>query len=482
MKNSLLLTVLIVFAYSQATFDLIENSNGRINKLLMNTRRSFRARGDINVKESIFVSPTPQSSSTRDFVDICDVKNYNFLISPILSNTTFNGTFCEFYFCSNSTPHYLSERNLNFQAHIDLHRFCLQCSATLDQKFDQFLKNSTCPHFDRTICTNTSCSNSSTCVIFDDMGKLCYKRDEKIFYRFEDYTHKTLYWAYLRYFTYVGVPFYIFLFFLYTFLVVVPEYRILFKTYDRTSSFFTKCINFIGLRTQAILWIYLAIIIFKIAIIFDSLELTASKSTSLAVIISFVFIYFAFFNVIAKWSQILQRAEDGSDKVPYITIIVLISAYTVFFAFCGVGIGLSAINTFVLGQNRGALYYAQGVYYTFFLFTNLVLVVLISIYSIRILITLSQNKEEFSKNLVKMSFSKTVLWMNLSSLPLNCMFFISLLLFFFGKDLFSMQFWLILPHITNVLLFISFIGFTFAFTKKGSLKITYCCCLIKTKE
>lgn len=80
-----------------------------------------------------------------------------------------------------------------------------------------------------------------------------------------------------------------------------------------------------------------------------------------------------------------------------------------------------------------------------------------------------------------MNFSKTVLWMNIGSIPLLMVLLITSILTLVGREVFSIEFWMFLPRTLVYFFVFSFIGFTVAFTKLESLKKTYLCCLYPNK-
>lgn len=199
---------------------------------------------------------------------MCDNSGFVSLIQPL--NIT--AKFCPNYFCSNSTPFYHQPKTYSIQKHIDLQRYCIQCNVTREEKFEEVLKVEQCPHFDRTICSNTSCTNASSCIMFDWKGGLCYRWDQRIYYRYDNFSHNVLYWIFFRYLNYLDIPLYVVLLLIYNVLVVLPEFVYLATKLSSSYALYQKVIHFLGLRTQSILWINSALLLILLTSIFDAIE------------------------------------------------------------------------------------------------------------------------------------------------------------------------------------------------------------------
>lgn len=466
----ILLSLLILQIFSQANFDLVTKIKSRYSQVLFTTENMAYYIGDITPKRNIIVSPYPLTKNTKVFQDLCSNSTYTSLVNPL--NYTQN--ICENYFCS-STPFYLQEKTYSIKNHVALHRFCLQCNNTSDQKFEEILLQKRCTYFDTSFCTNSTCSNRSSCIIYDSRGGLCYVWDEKIYYRLDDYLHNTLFWIMIRYLGFLDFGIYLVLWFLYTFFSLIPEIVFLAQTLDKSVNLCSKFAHFFGLKSQSVYWIFLSLTVCNIALILDLFETSALKLSLVSVVLAIGMIYISYINLIIKWAHILKQAEENVHaSISIQSLMILISFYALFIFIGVIGAILVVLHEFLLDYER-AFILSLGVYVAILMIIMSVLVLVLSIYSIRMIFVLSNNELDFSKNIFKMNFSKTVLWMNIGSIPLILIKLLSAILFLFGRDAFSIEFWLFYTRILNYIFFFCYIGYSIAYFRGDSLKRTYCC-------
>jgi hypothetical protein len=98
---------------------------------------------------------------------------------------------CREYFCSQNSSKYMPQNGSdeNILSLLDLYNnsyvlqgmaynWCIKCQGSVNERFDLFVQNNTCPYFDKNICTNATCGADRTCVYFNSRGPLCYTPDD----------------------------------------------------------------------------------------------------------------------------------------------------------------------------------------------------------------------------------------------------------------------------------------------------------------
>lgn len=285
----------------------------------------------------------------------------------------------------------------------------LNQSLTIPQAFDSFLLNNTCSYFDRTICTNTTCGNNSYCVIYDWRGSICYVPQQKVYYRFNDYTHNVLYWIYFKYLGYSDFVLYFIIYIVFTFLDVLPEFVSLFKSKEKGWTLGQIISHFFSLKTQTICWIWLSLSLMVLMLVIDTLDVLRLKLCLIGIVFSIGMFYVSYFNLIIKWVHILNQSLDSSKENLPVSFCIIMICFYIGFSLVGV-IGLIILigHVFIAHSEHSPFIYCAGAYVATLFLITVVLAIVLSIISLRMIYILSSNQKEFSQNLFKLNFSKTV--------------------------------------------------------------------------
>lgn len=255
---------------------------------------------------SVFRSPGIKTYDLKQVPEICSSIHLILLQeNPKFWNNSFIPNPCEIYFCRNTT------RAQDMDIHYGIHRYCIQCHQTINQRFNATNRN--CSNFDYNHC-NGVCSNSSRCIYFKKDLNLCYNFQRNQFYHKEDYTHMYLTdYIYDRYNAYLMFFGTLFLLIFTTFTLFIPEiHQIRLILSDQIYNWNEKLTIVFGLKSQTILILIFAEFIFIPFSILDIISFTNNELIYYSQYLTLIFLFLEFNSLITLWKFICNLTEQGS--------------------------------------------------------------------------------------------------------------------------------------------------------------------------
>jgi hypothetical protein len=473
---------MILHGYSQATMHLVIKDSGHNQNATRDLLRSRFYQIWINhdytditygflFNYTLLVSPNPTLTSLAGSLNLCDNSTYQGLIQTTGINPL---QFCNSYFCnSTTTPYYLQPTVYSLNNHIALQRFCTQCNITTDQEFA--FSNSNCTSNMSPQCYPGRCAGNSSCIVYDYLGAICYVWDQKIYYRWNDYIHNTVYWIYFSTMDYIALGLYLAVTIFYILVAFIPEIVYRAKTIDKTMPLQKKILHFLSLKSFAIVFILFGLVIYDIMLIIDCLGLTIYKVAYFGTCLTFPTYWISFMSIVVKWHHIINQVESNStENIGVKRSMVLISFCLAFSVWYAIGIGLCI---WVLSYTaNGPGMYILGVYCVISIVIFIIMNTVLSIFSLRIL-WMTTRKGEMTQSVFTASFSKMVIWLILGSVPINIDLIYSACCLLIGTDVFSFSVWIFYIDISTVLLLFCYIFAGIAFLRGESLRWTYLWCV-----
>eukprot|EP01080_Neovahlkampfia_damariscottae_P007909 gene7909-12377_t len=415
---------------------------------------------------SVFISPVTSIVTLDSTKDLCsgfkELKlNWN-LTNP-----------CEDYFCGQKEPFYLetykninlttSERQDALITHHSLHRFCTLCDV--NNSTENFNKT-TCQFFNNQTCHINRCEPETICIPFYlqevsngrpfevNKNSVCYDTRDNSFYYHADFTHKVIYWLYYRYVLLICLFLQIPLLLFSTFFILIPEIGVLFnKFFINKFTFKERFYAVLSLKNISFMVMYIASVINIVFTFIDVCGFFVLRLTSLWVGACAAFALFSFSIIVILWQHLLN--QKSTVEQPYSLFIkiqlIVVFIFSIIFPFT---ISLSYLGGYFIDQQRrGFFVYAFSTVCAFISILYMILLVFLFFSSFRIFYKLYKNEtlEEQTKSFFKEKFTLFVL-LCLPPFSILCCYVLTFATqLMFGKDLLSLQIWILMAPGCNII-------------------------------
>jgi hypothetical protein len=355
---------------------------------------------------SLLIAPVTDEQEIATSKDLCS--SFEFLPQNEWNNSNVKNP-CELYFCGEFSPKYLNdsqnstlslqERTIAEQNHVSIHRYCTLCSQTKNENFRKILNEKKCKYF--ISCPEETCSDESICLHFKPRQPLCYVWRDNIFYNFDDFTHRYLFWIYYRYARIFPLLMFILLNPLIIFFIVIPDTVKIAKERIDGKDMKTTLQSIFSLRTASLLIILTLNMFFIISISIDlsGFYIVRFSNIFCPFACMLVNIVNAFFIIL--WQHVLEQSKNLSlkyySKWTYLKIILVL----IFFIFFGsLGSFLYGFYFLIENAQRVVFIYILGAYILFLVLVLCLVVIFLIFQSLRIFFTINKF-EKFQAKIIK---------------------------------------------------------------------------------
>lgn len=297
----------------------IQNSN-RFKQIMLPVKESLYGNGLVH-GENFILSPFLKVLSGSN-LDLClDVKRRMQLVNPEIWNSSQVKNPCEKYFCQIQRPILKDNSSLYVDIsepletkdvlHHTLQTYCTMCEDSYGQRFDEVLRNTSCPWFNAKSCNHTTDRNI-TCIYFSSIHPLYYSGSTNSFYAKLNIFHTG--YLQFRYYYYVILYFLpnIFFFIFNIMFLIIPELFYLNQIKKEFISKVDAIKTIFNLRNQSVIMELAISFAYIIASILDFLGFALTSFVNVVQYFQFLSILFSWTNLIILWHNIYNQSEASS--------------------------------------------------------------------------------------------------------------------------------------------------------------------------
>jgi membrane protease YdiL (CAAX protease family) len=355
---------------------------------------------------SLLIAPVTDEREISTSIDLCS--SFEFLAQNKWNNTNVKNP-CELYFCGEFSPKYLNDsQNLSFslqerliaeQNHESLHRYCTLCSQTKNENFQKILNEKQCKYF--IPCPKDRCSDESLCLHFRPRHPLCYVWKDGIFYNFDDFTHRYLYWIYYRYSRIFPLLMFILFNFFIVLFIAIPDIVKIIKERMNGKDLRSTLQSIFSLRSLSLMIIIILNIFFIASLCVDIAGFFVVRISNILCSIGCMLVNIVNNFFIILWQHVLAQSKDLSLKFYSLWTYLKIILVLIFFLFFG-SLGSFFYGAYFLIDNgkRVVFLYLLGVYILFLVFVLCIVVIFLIIHSLRIFFSINKFKK-FNEKIFK---------------------------------------------------------------------------------